>query len=813
MKHSSIVKLFTTHLKQALARAMQFAAEFGHKQVTEEHLLYGLASEKGSISSELLDQASFPVDLLKQDLIRRYHTPYFHDAAAIPDLSEKTVTLLTKAVRTAQLHDHTYVGTEHALACLIDMADKPLQELFSLWHVNRTELQRRLLVVLKSTSKFPDLTHTLKDLQSPSDEPVEEQHEFPVLQSLAKEMTSPSYLASCSPLIGRQKELDRVLQILGRRQKNNPMLVGKPGVGKTAVVEGLARVILSPNAPAFLQHKRIFALELSSLVAGTMYRGDFEQRIKQLVDEVRDHPDVMLFIDEIHTLVGAGSSGQPLDAANILKPALARGDIRCIGATTWDEYQKHLASDQALTRRFQTVNIEEPDASQTKEILQGIKESLERFHRVQIGTDAIDTALELSERYLNHTCWPDKAIDVLDEAASRVVMLSPADPKAAQKHEIKQTIIEMQKTKNALLSKDDYAGALEIHEQLEPAIKALQDLDDKHPRRLRVTAKNIRDIVAMRTSIDPERLHLGGEPISESLFANLRTDVIGQDEALNHLCRAIQRGHSPLKDARKPIGAYLLLGPSGVGKTATAKMLAKHLFGDEKALTRLDMSEYAERFTSSKLIGAPAGYVGYQQSGVLTNAVKQRPLSVVLFDEVEKAHPDIFNLFLQILDEGSMSDGSGQRVDFRHTLIVLTSNLGLDALEHRLGFSSGDKVSEQAMQKEFSSAAKQYFRQELLNRLDGIVHFKPLGVEARTAIIKRQIEEVQNRVLARISLKAQDEAIAFIAERGYREDQGVRSLQQAIRDHIEFPLSQKLSSFKKGSTVTLAVRDNSLVLE
>ncbi|MBI4122109.1 MAG: ATP-dependent Clp protease ATP-binding subunit [Parcubacteria group bacterium] len=808
----SVVKLFTTHLKQALARAMQFAAEFGHKQVEEEHLLYGLAAEKGSISAELLNQVHFPVDLLKQDIIRRFHTPYFHEGV-IPDLSEAAVIILTKAVRTAQLYAHPYVGTEHVLACLLDRAEKPLQKLLPLWNVNRAELQRRLLVVLKSTSKFPDLTHTLKSLQSPSDGTSPDQVEFPILESLGRELTTPEYLDTCTPLVGRAKELDRLQQILGRRHKNNPLLVGKAGVGKTAIVEGLARAILSEDAPPFLQDKRVFALELSSLVAGTMYRGDFEQRIKLLVEEIKDHPEVILFIDEIHTLVGAGSSGQPLDAANILKPALARGEIRCIGATTWDEYQKHMASDQALARRFQTVTVEEPNVQETRQIIAGAKESFERFHHVVISPDAIDATLELSERYLTHTCWPDKAIDLLDEAASRVVMHAPVDPKHAQKHALKLQITNLQKQKNALLAKDDYGAALDIHEQLEQALKELQSIVEKHPRRLRVTNKHIRDIVAVRTGIDVDRLHLAGKPITDELFAHLRSEIIGQDEALQHLCNAIQRGHSPLKDARKPIGAYLLLGPSGVGKTATAKATAKYLFGDEKALVRLDMSEYGERFTSSKLIGAPAGYVGYQQSGVLTQAVRQRPLSVVLFDEVEKAHPDIFNLLLQILDEGTLLDGAGQRVDFRHTVIMLTSNLGLETLQHRLGFDAGHDISQQTMQREFSQAAKNHFRQELLNRLDGIVHFKPLGVEARTAIIKKHIEDVQNRVMAHVALTANEEAVAHLAVHGYREEHGVRSLQQAVREQVEFPLSQKLSSFKKGSKVNLAVRDQTIVLE
>lgn len=812
MASNSVVKLFSTHLKQALAKAMQFSAEFGHKQVVSEHLLYGLASQKGSISAELLSHANFPVDLLKQDLIRRYHTPYYHESV-IPELSDTVVKILTKAVRTAQLHAHTYVGTEHALACLLDLSGKELGELFSLWQVNKTELQRRLLVVLKSTSKFPDLTQTLKQLQPPADEASEDAQHASLLQTMGKEITDENYLASCAPMIGRNEELKRVQQILGRRHKNNPLLVGKPGVGKTAIVEGLARTILSHDAPSFLRHKRIYSLELGSLVAGTMYRGDFEQRIKQLVEEVRHREDVILFIDEIHTLVGAGSSGQPLDAANILKPALARGDIRCIGATTWDEYQKHIASDQALARRFQSVTVGEPSVDETRQILSGVKNSFEQFHRVSITQEALEAALSLADRYLTHTSFPDKAIDLLDEASSSVVMRTPPDPKLGDKRDKKKAIADLQKKKQAALAKDDYHGAIDLQARIEQAAKDLEQLIDSQPRRQRVQARHVRDIVAIRTGIDAERLHLGGEPIADRLFERMRADVVGQDEALRQLAVAVQRGHSPLKDAKKPIGAYLLLGPSGVGKTATAKALARHLIGDEQALVRIDMSEYSERFTSSKLIGAPAGYVGYQQSGVLTTAVRQRPLSIVLFDEVEKAHPDMFNLLLQILDEGVLTDGAGQKVDFRHTTIVMTSNLGLDESEHRLGFAHKSEKTGDAAQKEFSHAARHFFRRELLNRLDGIVHFRPLGVEARTAIIKKHIEDVQRRVLERVTLEALDDAIAYLAEHGYREEQGVRSLQQAIRDQVEFPLSQKLAAYKKGSKVTVTMRDNRLVVE
>lgn len=806
---SSIVHSFTTHLKQALAKAMHFASEFGHTAVMPEHLLYGLAAEKGSLSSELLTNLNFPVDLLKQDLIRKYHTPFLIDSK-IPDLNDQVIKILTKAVRTAQLHEHPYIGTEHVLLSLLALADKHLKELFALWHISIPEVQRRLSVILKSTSKFPDLTQTIRYLpNNREEEEPQESQELPILHSIAKEITNRDYLASCAPLIGREQELAQTQQILGRRHKNNPMLVGKPGVGKTAIVEGLARAILDGRVAPYLQNKRIFALELSSLVAGTMYRGEFEQRMKQLIEEIKETPDVIVFIDEIHTLVGAGSSGQPLDAANILKPALARGDIRCIGATTWDEYQKHLAQDQALTRRFQLVTVEEPTVEETKQILDGIKASYEDFHHVQITKDALMTALELSDRYLTHTCFPDKAIDLLDEAASRTIMQAHPRKQDETKRKIKERIQELQKQKTRALQLDDFDTALELNRKLDGYLERLQTLVSSG-KRMRITSDHIREIVAVRTGIDAQRLRLAAEPIAENLFASLSHDVIGQDEALRHLSQALQRGYSLLKDPQKPIGAYLLLGPSGVGKTATAKALAKFLFGDAKSLLRLDMSEYSEPFTISKLIGAPAGYVGYQQSGVLTNALKQKPLRVVLFDEVEKAHPDIYNILLQILDEGYVTDGSGQRVDFRHSLIILTSNLGLREIEHKLGFSAQDtNDTTQTLQ----SAAKAFFRQELLNRLDGTIQFERLGIPHRQAIIEKKIQELQHRLLSHVRLQTSKDLVQHLATHAYKDEQGVRSLENALRSEIEIPLSESLWKYKKGSVLKLGVRQRRVIIE
>lgn len=810
MNNLSIIKTFTTHLKTALVKSFYFAQEYGHEEITIEHLLYGLAVEKGSLSSELLSKFNFPIDLLKQELIRKYHSPYLHNHSS-PRLNKEALQVLTKAVRTAQLHQHTYIGTEHALACLLDFVDDKLKKLFDIWQINLAELGRQVLVVLKSTSKFPDLTETLKYLQHSQEENVDEFEDLPTLKSFGQELTDDIFLLSAFPLIGREKEIKRLQQIIGRRHKNNPLLIGKAGVGKTAIVEGLARAIVSGKVGNFMHNRRIFSLELSSLVAGTMYRGEFEQRMKQLVDEIKNHPEIILFIDEIHTLVGAGSTGQPLDAANILKPALARGDIHCIGATTWDEFQKHLSKDHALTRRFQTIPIEEPNEEQAKRILFGVKPSYEQFHNITITKDAIDTAISLSGRYLTHTCWPDKALDLIDEAASQIVLDLPMPPQERKKERLKNQVQKLQKQKGDLLNKDNYKEALNVHEKLTNYIEQLQTLTEEKTRKARLSNKHIRQVVALRTGIPIDRLTTRTKPISEKIYHSLQQEIIGQDKALHNLAQAIQRGYSPLKQANKPLGAYLFLGPSGVGKTSTAQSLARQLFGSNNSLIRLDMSEFSESFTISKLIGAPAGYVGYQESGQLANAIRQKPLSVVLFDEVEKAHPDIFNLLLQILDHGKLSDGSGQDVDFRHALIILTSNLGLDALQHKLGFDS-NKINENTA-KVLESAAKNFFRLELLNRLDDIIFFEDLGINERQAIIKQKISLLNKRLGDQIELIITEEAVNFLAATNYNQEQGVRSLEKNIREFVEIPLSETLWKAKKGTKTKIDLENKKITIQ
>lgn len=810
-EETSIVNRFTTHLRQAVARAFEFAQEYGHEEVTAEHLLYGLATEKGSLSSELLQKSNFPVDLLKQELIRRFQRPYL-GKQAVPKLHKQAVQILTKAVRTAQLHEHTYVGTEHTLACLLNMADNRLQELFQIWQINLPELQRQVLVVLKSTSKFPDLTQTLKFLQQNQDDLYEDPQELPMLQTYAQEMTSKSYLADCSPLVDREQEISRLQQILSRRQKNNPLLIGKAGVGKTAIVEGLAQKIFTNKIAPSMRGKRIFSLELSSLVAGTMYRGEFEQRMRLLLDEVKERDDIILFIDEIHTLMGAGSTGQPLDAANILKPALARGDIRLIGATTWDEYQQHLQKDQALNRRFQLISVQEPNKEQTRAILAGVKHSYEKFHQIIITKDAIEAALDLSERYLSHTCWPDKALDLIDEASADILLQAPLSSTQVKKDQLKKKMGKLQKEKLELINNDLYKEAMKLHQKLTGYFETLESLDEKITNRPRLTKKHILQAVALRTGIDQDRLSIKSRPISKTLFKDLRQEIIGQDTALQQLATAIQRGTSPLKPSNKPLGAYLFLGPSGVGKTSTAKSLAKALYGSDQALIRLDMSEFSESFTVSKLIGAPAGYVGYGQSGQLTKAMQAQPLSIVLFDEVEKAHPDVFNLLLQILDDGLLSDGSGKQINFRQSVIILTSNLGLEALEHRLGFNKAGTENQEANKAELRSAAKNFFRTELLNRLDDLIYFEHLGMEQRQAIIKQKIDQINNRLGEEIHLEITTEAMKFLADNDYQKEQGVRSLEKQIRQWVEEPLSESMWKWKKGTTATIDTKDDQIIV-
>jgi ATP-dependent Clp protease ATP-binding subunit ClpC len=799
MELDSLTKLFSTHLKQALLKAMNFADEFGHEQVTLPHLLYGLSAQKGSLSSELLTKAEFPVDLLKQELIRAYHQPYLTNEGKSV-LHDDVIDVITKAVRTGQLYEHTYIGTEHVLACLLHLADQHLRDLLRLWQINSSELQRQLLVVLKSTSKFPDLAGTLQDLQQQQEDQDFDTPEFPVLESLATELTTQESLTKISPLIGRQPELIRLQQILSRRYKNTPLLVGHPGVGKTAIVEGLARLIASGKAPHSLQNKRIFHLELSSLVAGTMYRGEFEQRLKSLITECKNNKEIILFIDEFHTLVGAGSSGQPLDAANILKPALARGEIKCIGATTFKEYQKHLQPDGALARRLELIKVDQPSKEETKTVLEGITPHLEKYHHVRFSKEALEEALDLSERYMSHRKWPDKAIDLLDESAAAKTILRKIPKEKKQEIKLKAKLKSIQSKKQEALNQDCYKEALTHHKSITGVITELDNLTTAPIKKERITGQQVREALSRKLAIDLTH-EQNYTNFAEQIEDQLNQEVIGQTQITKPLSQHLQRSFSPLKEHHKPLGAFLLVGPSGVGKTQTAKSLAKSLFGSVDSLIRLDMSEYSEKQTISKLLGAPAGYIGHQQSGLLHAALEEHPQSVLLFDEVEKAHPELFNILLQILDEGKLRDSNGNELDFSQTLILMTSNLGNDEAKEQLGFGQLAPEQRAIETKQIVTAKlKQFFRPELINRLDEVLHFTPLDISDRQAIIKRKLNQLNTRLANWAELTISDDLVLAIATNEYKPEQGVRSLEQFIKSNIEFPLSQKLPQIKKNKT-------------
>ncbi len=803
----SIIQRFTSHLRSSLIKAHDFAQEFGHEEITPAHLLYGLSAQRGSLSFEVLKKADFPVDLIKQDLVRKHYIPYTNDPIEAR-LNDDCITLLTKAISLAKQYEHSYVGTEHVLYCLLQWEETSFQELFKNWQVNLPELRRQVLVVLKSTSKFPDLSQTIRYIESNQEEPEEDSEDLPVLRSIAKELTDPEYVQSLSPLIGRDFQLTRAVQILGRKDKNNPLLVGKPGVGKTAIIEGLARSIGLQEAKGFLKNKRIFSLELGSLVAGTMYRGEFEQRMKSMLDEIKEHPEIILFIDEIHTLVGAGSTGQPLDAANILKPALARGEIRVIGATTWEEYQKHLKDDKALARRFQLITVEEPSKEETKAILSGVKETYQDFHGVKLTKESLEAALDLSERYLTHSAWPDKALDLLDEAASQVSLDRPPSAQEKKKEKLNEQLDTLQQKKKIYLAEDKFDKAFDVHKKTLKLMEELEELSTKTSRTQKITEKHIQEVVAQRTGLSLERFTQAGPQLSETLHASLQKDVLGQDKALKQIAESLNRSYSLLKEPEKPLASFLLLGPSGVGKTTTAKSLANHLFGSPQHLIKIDMSEYAERHSLSKLVGAPAGYVGYQQSGILTKAIEEQPLSVIVFDEVEKAHPDVFNLLLQILDDGTLRDGAGKQHDFRHALILLTSNLGLKDLSSQVGFTQqADSVSQI-----FTSSAKSFFQQEFLNRLDSIIIYEHLGKNEQEAIIKKKIIDLDKRIGNFAQLSISDEAIAHLTSSYYKKEEGVRSLHRAVKKEVESLLTQALQEKKKGDSIHIDLEQETIIL-
>lgn len=793
---------FTTKANEALNQAISSAENLGHTYVGSEHLLLGLLKIGGGFAAALLNKSGITAEGV-EELIRAQigcGTP----TKLSPDyFTPRAKCAVENAMASCANNGKKYVGTEHLLLGILSDGDNYAIRFLS-------ELGADAAALTRETLKASDIDGYSgegkpKTYQKPQDDKV------PTLSKYGRELTAEAKKCKLDPVIGREKEIERVIQILCRRTKNNPCLIGEPGVGKTAIAEGLAQKIADGDVPEILEDKRVFALDLTGMVAGTKYRGDFEERIKTAIDEVINAGNIILFIDEVHTIVGAGSAEGSTDAANILKPSLARGEFQLIGATTISEYHKNIEKDPALERRFQPVNVSEPTEEDTVLILKGLKDKYEAHHKVKITDGAIEAAVKLSSRYISDRFLPDKAIDLIDEASSRVRLSVCAAPPELKALEEKIANAEAEKNEAVNSQEFEHAAALRDNEKkLKEEYRELKEKWRDKSGRINgeVTAENIAKTVSSWTGIPVSQLTREESERLLHLEDELHASVIGQDEAVTAVSRAIRRGRVGLKDPKRPIGSFIFCGPTGVGKTELCKALAKAMFGSENMMIRLDMSEYMEKHTVSRLVGSPPGYVGFEEGGQLTEKVRRNPYSVVLFDEIEKAHPDVFNVLLQILEDGILTDSQGRRVDFKNTVIIMTSNVGARLITEKrvaFGFTESGGDSENKNIKELvTGELKNTFRPEFLNRVDDIIVFSKLDRGQIAQIAVKLLNELAGRLAALgITLKWDDSAVYALADKGFDPIYGARPLRREIQNSIEDGLSEKIldSSVKKGDTV------------
>ena len=813
-----MMQRFTDDAQRVLSFAQEAALELGHDYVGTEHVLIGLTKVKNGVAAKALEE----LNIVTEDIFEAVEEQVGrgNKKATSIYMTPRVKNVLELAVQVANRMNHNYVGTEHILLGLLSDGGGVAVGILRAMNIRTDDIVEAIRHILGSSTNG---NHS-------GQEGANNNGDLGELTDFATDLNESAKQGKIDPVIGRDTEIQRVIQILSRRTKNNPVLIGEPGVGKTAIAEGLAQRIVNGNVPEILRNKRIISLSISSMLAGAKYRGEFEERLKKAIDEVQQHKDMIIFIDEIHTLVGAGATEGAMDAANILKPALARGEFQVIGATTLDEYKKHIEKDAALERRFQPVQVGEPNEEDALEILRGLRDRYEAFHKAKITDEALKAAVTLSSRYITDRFLPDKAIDVVDEAASKVrmkVFSAAPDVKA-----LEDRLNTVKKEKEAAVTSQDFEKAAKLRDEEQALVKEIDDkktvAKEESDQKLIVTEEDIASVVAQWTGIPVTKI---AEEESETLLHledELHKRVIGQDDAVTAVAKAVRRARAGLKDPKRPIGSFLFLGPTGVGKTELARALASSLFGDESAMIRLDMSEYMEKHTVSRLVGAPPGYVGYEEGGQLTDAVRRKPYSVILLDEVEKAHADFFNILLQVLDDGRLTDSQGRTVDFRNTVIIMTSNLGAKALHKNsteLGFLAPKKAeshTNDSKTKDFKEAkksvldaVKRHFRPEFLNRIDEMIVFHPLTEEDLTKIVTILMSDVIKRLGERdLHLEITPEAMKLLVKEGSDFTMGARPLKRAIQRLIEDPVSDLILKGEAiaGKTIKANAKDNDIVV-
>lgn len=808
---------FTDRARKVMALANQEAQRFNHEYIGTEHILLGLVKEGSGVGATVLKNLDVDIKKLRLEVEKLVKSgPDMVTMGKLPH-TPRAKKVIEFAIEEARSLNHNYVGTEHLLLGLLRETEGIAAQVMMNLGLRLEDVRQEVLNLLGAGVDTNEPTGLDMKMGGPAAAMGgKPKSKTPALDSFGRDLTQLAVDGELDPVIGRKREIERLIQILCRRTKNNPVLLGEAGVGKTAIVEGLSQQIINKQVPEILKDKRLVVLDLAMMVAGTKYRGQFEERIKAVINEVRRAKSVILFIDELHTLVGAGGAEGAIDASNVLKPALARGEVQCIGATTLDEYRKHIEKDGALERRFQTIIVEPPSKEETVEILRGLQDRYEAHHRVRFTDEALFQAVEMSTRYITGRCLPDKAIDVVDEAGARVRLKNMTPPPNLA--ELEKKIENLQREKDEAVRNADYERAASLRDEAQQLLNDKTQMqkswyeENKEATGI-VDTEVIAEVVSNMTGVPLTRLEKKETQRLLELEAEIHKQVVSQDDAVAAVAKAVRRSRSGMKDPNRPMGCFIFLGPSGVGKTLLAQALAEFMFGDKNALVRLDMSEFMEKHNVSRLVGAPPGYVGYEEGGQLTERIRRRPYAVLLLDEIEKAHPDVYNILLQIMDEGRLTDSFGRMIDFKNVVIIMTSNIGAELIKNNTGFGFGKKTPEanyEKMRDMLRKEVERHFRPEFLNRVDDIIVFKPLSKENLQTIVDYELSKVFKRLTEHgFKLELTDRAKEFIIEKGYNPEFGARPLRRAIEHYIEDPLSEAVlrGEFKGKNTIKIDVLD------